>query len=224
MNSSLRYAFTVGMLAVAASSMASNLPAGLSISLTQPVGVAIATENIPVYVTFSLEADAEPLSFTFEGKSIATNFGLPDSLSLPKNNYDGREFERYSHAYLEFLYYTHGAVYAFEFKQNSARFDPVVFNLNPGGSFSYLSGVVSPNSYYGYDKLYGDVEMGLLFIWRVAGYDKDENLMLGSVGAVDLGEFKRHIVSSIPEPSTYTLMLAGMGAIVGAARVRRKIY
>lgn len=220
-------AAAVVMLVGAAPAQAFDL-SWLELTFTEPTGTALATDSIEVYLTLSLSADAtEGLNFD---SNAGAPFGVPDLLPATGQAPGGDTqvpFAAYDSAYFN-TWLGCGSSFSdgncpsdtttYGFQWASA---PETLSLAPGESYTYLMGHYTPNG--------GAAPAGTYELSYVApalffnGTDADGNFISADVtlaSASSAAPFTR-VVSAVPEPTTYALLLAGLGLVAGVARRRR---
>lgn len=235
-------------LALTASAQSFDL-SWLSLSFETATGSVSTAETIDVNVRVSLSSDAA-MSFRFKGGDEYLPASSADSIMSGAENYlygyrwdQGlgqnveAEIAYFTSARLEF-YIICGSTFDPSWcSSNDYRLNEYVIwgvgdasiarevNISPGESLVFSAFRLVPVD----GSVKSGVHKGILPIldFRAEGYDNNENPVVVTYTIARLGcwddecQFMRTVLA-VPEPNTYALMLAGLGAVAGAARARRR--
>lgn len=230
------------IFAAAAVSLALSAPAlaevevpQLSLVFKDPTGTALATDTIDVWVTLSFSGTE---AFSFDLSQGEPDFGLPSSFLPLRGNNPGldifdAEFASFTGAYL----YT-------------VRFCSGTFTTGCGGPPYEVDGVVSGNGWFDVGDTYtlaaGATQDFLLYTLTPTGgtaapgtyefrniglgiafegLDLDGNEIRADVQALTCPDFDpscsfSRVVTAVPEPSSWAMMLGGLAFAAGVARRR----
>jgi PEP-CTERM motif len=222
------------LLAVPAHAM---VAPGLSLSFTQATGTVLATDSIDVWVTLSYSDDE---AFTFDLSESSPPFGLTPSL-LPLTGSNGGlglydvEFATYTRAYLYTSRYCSGTFtttpcdgppYDVGIGQGPNWFAVGdAYTLAPGASQDFLLLTLTPTGGSAAPGTYEFYNVGLGI--GIEGEDIDGNLLEARVEALTCPDFNpsscsfSRVVTAVPEPGSWAMMLSGLAVALGVARRRR---
>lgn len=224
----------IAVAALAASSLASADPFDLSkfsLAFTTPTGTALATDDIDVYLTLTLSAEATE-SFLFDGNAGAP-YGIGELLPVQGTHYDENgvpsysDFVEYQGANLGTWFgcgsnFTNGQCpsESFTYGFDWGPAEPATLALNPGDTFTYHFGTFKPKG--------GAVPAGTysfsyaslaVFIRGVNAEGEDISTDISLADTSNSTPFTR-TVTAVPEPETFALAVAGLFAV--GLMVRRR--
>lgn len=242
-----RFSSVLASLALLASGLLATparaaLPTG-TLSFVTPTATVDATESINVWLRYTLDAGSSPLSFNSNPLSGFAAADLPTQGSYydPATNTSySADFASYTRAYLNtFLScsdtFTNGcngagAQYNFTFFTTSQPGMPSVnfveqFNLQPGESYDYVFGTLTPKAGGAAPGTYSLFNSGLTLSF--VGTDADGHILEATVDLASscpsesAGCAFTRTVLAVPEPSSYALMVLGLGLVGWSAAHRR---
>jgi hypothetical protein len=209
-----------------------------SLTFKDATGTVGPNDSIDIWVTLSLDATSDPLTFSNSPFTFVPADFLPTDGALNSNG-DPAVFASYTHVQTNTSFWCSGtftnvcdpSAYKFDFHTDNS--DPAkpsfnwlaTFDIQPGETRNYLFGTFIPNGgpvAAGTYTFYG-AEFNLEF----QGLDANGADMSASVSLANTCSsqdpscaFTRTVVA-VPEPETWAMLLAGLGLVGFAARKRR---